>query len=200
MRLYHMSRLVRLDGYDAGMIFHYEGNRPPSSSLSYPGAGANDDARSPGSGGTPGPLSQQAPASLDSSDPVPKEKFGSNGRTAPMVKTRPGSVSHRRVYKFTTSSHKDSLRRQEHDNPQLALSPSDDSLYEDLSKIEAFEDASPLTPVLVAHIVLLPLRSPGHWAVREKKREEGKGRKERIVVPLLLLVLVIARRFMPADS
>ncbi|KAG5347917.1 HTH protein, partial [Acromyrmex charruanus] len=44
-------------------------SRPPSSSLSYPGAGANDDARSPGSGGTPGPLSQQAPASLDSSDP-----------------------------------------------------------------------------------------------------------------------------------
>lgn len=43
--------------------------RPPSSSLSYPGAGANDDARSPGSGGTPGPLSQQAPTSLDSSDP-----------------------------------------------------------------------------------------------------------------------------------
>nr|XP_033192776.1 homeobox protein homothorax isoform X3 [Bombus vancouverensis nearcticus] len=43
--------------------------RPPSSSLSYPGAGGNDDARSPGSGGTPGPLSQQAPASLDSSDP-----------------------------------------------------------------------------------------------------------------------------------
>ncbi|EGI60585.1 Homeobox protein homothorax [Acromyrmex echinatior] len=159
MRLYHMSRLVRLNGYDAGMIFHYEGNRPPSSSLSYPGAGANDDARSPGSGGTPGPLSQQAPASLDSSDPDRRkvEKFGSNERTAPMVKTRPGSVSHRRVYKFTTSSHKDSLRsrrslysfcraniivprsvpvrpgvhahtyRQEHDNPQLALSPSDDS-------------------------------------------------------------------------
>ncbi|EFN67589.1 hypothetical protein EAG_16271 [Camponotus floridanus] len=46
------------------------GTRPPSSSLSYPGAGANDDARSPGSGGTPGPLSQQAPASLDSSDPA----------------------------------------------------------------------------------------------------------------------------------
>ncbi|XP_076283589.1 meis homeobox homothorax isoform X4 [Lasioglossum baleicum] len=43
--------------------------RPPSSSLSYPGAGGNDDARSPGSGGTPGPLSQQAPTSLDSSDP-----------------------------------------------------------------------------------------------------------------------------------
>ncbi|XP_076666990.1 meis homeobox homothorax isoform X4 [Andrena cerasifolii] len=43
--------------------------RPPSSSLSYPGPGGNDDARSPGSGGTPGPLSQQAPTSLDSSDP-----------------------------------------------------------------------------------------------------------------------------------
>ncbi|XP_029041339.1 meis homeobox homothorax isoform X3 [Osmia lignaria lignaria] len=43
--------------------------RPPSSSLSYPGAGGNEDARSPGSGGTPGPLSQQAPTSLDSSDP-----------------------------------------------------------------------------------------------------------------------------------
>lgn len=43
--------------------------RPPSSSLSYPGAGGNEDARSPGSGGTPGPLSAQAPASLDSSDP-----------------------------------------------------------------------------------------------------------------------------------
>ncbi|KYN21632.1 Homeobox protein homothorax [Trachymyrmex cornetzi] len=151
MRLYHMSRLVRLDGYDAGMIFHYEGNlrliydllfvycqRPPSSSLSYPGAGANDDARSPGSGGTPGPLSQQAPASLDSSDPDRRklEKFGSNERTAPMVKTRPGSVSHRRVYKFTTSSHKDSLRRQEHDNPQLALSPSDDS---DLGGVGIFQ-------------------------------------------------------------
>ncbi|KYN37202.1 Homeobox protein homothorax, partial [Trachymyrmex septentrionalis] len=131
--------------------------RPPSSSLSYPGAGANDDARSPGSGGTPGPLSQQAPASLDSSDPGNWKKFGSNERTAPMVKTRPGSVSHRRVYKFTTSSHKDSLRSrrslysfcraniivprsvpvrpgmhahipgQEHDNPQLALSPSDEN-------------------------------------------------------------------------
>ena len=43
--------------------------RPPSSSLSYPGPGGNDDVRSPGSGGTPGPLSQQAPSSLDSSDP-----------------------------------------------------------------------------------------------------------------------------------
>ncbi|XP_014229009.1 homeobox protein homothorax isoform X8 [Trichogramma pretiosum] len=43
--------------------------RPPSSSLSYPGPGANDDARSPGSGGTPGPLSQQPTTSLDTSDP-----------------------------------------------------------------------------------------------------------------------------------
>ncbi|XP_044731113.1 homeobox protein homothorax isoform X2 [Chrysoperla carnea] len=45
--------------------------RPPSSSLSYGGPGVNDDVRSPGSGGTPGPLSQ-APASqqsLDNSDP-----------------------------------------------------------------------------------------------------------------------------------
>ncbi|RLU14885.1 hypothetical protein DMN91_012772 [Ooceraea biroi] len=50
-------------------VVEMKSKRPPSSSLSYPGAGANDDARSPGSGGTPGPLSQQAPASLDSSDP-----------------------------------------------------------------------------------------------------------------------------------
>ncbi|XP_069672632.1 homeobox protein homothorax isoform X2 [Periplaneta americana] len=42
--------------------------RPPSSSLSYPGPG-NDDVRSPGSGGTPGPLSQQPAASVDNSDP-----------------------------------------------------------------------------------------------------------------------------------
>ncbi|CAD7084576.1 unnamed protein product [Hermetia illucens] len=42
--------------------------RPPSSSLSYGGA-MNDDARSPGAGSTPGPLSQQAPV-LDTSDPV----------------------------------------------------------------------------------------------------------------------------------
>jgi len=41
--------------------------RPPSSSLSYGGA-MNDDARSPGAGSTPGPLSQQPPA-LDTSDP-----------------------------------------------------------------------------------------------------------------------------------
>lgn len=40
--------------------------RPPSSSLSYPGHGS-EDVRSPGSGGTPGPLSQ-APQ-LDHSDP-----------------------------------------------------------------------------------------------------------------------------------
>uniref|UniRef100_A0A1B6CLX0 Homeobox domain-containing protein n=1 Tax=Clastoptera arizonana TaxID=38151 RepID=A0A1B6CLX0_9HEMI len=44
--------------------------RPPSSSLSYGGHG-NDDVRSPGSGGTPGPLSQQPSSqqSLDHSDP-----------------------------------------------------------------------------------------------------------------------------------
>jgi hypothetical protein len=40
--------------------------RPPSSSLSYPGPG-NDDVRSPGSGGTPGPLSQP-PSSQQSGD------------------------------------------------------------------------------------------------------------------------------------
>ncbi|CAG7718674.1 unnamed protein product [Allacma fusca] len=40
--------------------------RPPSSSLSYTGPG-NDDARSPGSGGTPGPLSQP-PNSHQSAD------------------------------------------------------------------------------------------------------------------------------------
>ncbi|KAJ4434309.1 hypothetical protein ANN_22863 [Periplaneta americana] len=45
--------------------------RPPSSSLSYPGPG-NDDVRSPGSGGTPGPLSQQPAASVDNSDPEKK--------------------------------------------------------------------------------------------------------------------------------
>lgn len=44
--------------------------RPPSSSLSYPGPG-NEDVRSPGSGGTPGPLSQQPSSqqSVDNSDP-----------------------------------------------------------------------------------------------------------------------------------
>ncbi|XP_055381611.1 homeobox protein homothorax isoform X3 [Condylostylus longicornis] len=42
-------------------------HRPPSSSLSYGGA-MNDDARSPGAGSTPGPLSQQASV-LDTSDP-----------------------------------------------------------------------------------------------------------------------------------
>ncbi|BES90191.1 Coprinus_mating [Nesidiocoris tenuis] len=44
-------------------------SRPPSSSLSYPGHG-NEDVRSPGSGGTPGPLSQvSASQQLDHSDP-----------------------------------------------------------------------------------------------------------------------------------
>jgi hypothetical protein len=48
--------------------------RPPSSSLSYPGPG-NDDVRSPGSGGTPGPLSQQPSSqqSVDNSDPGKSE-------------------------------------------------------------------------------------------------------------------------------
>nr|KAF7406769.1 hypothetical protein H0235_014425 [Vespula pensylvanica] len=54
--------------------------RPPSSSLSYPGAGGNDDARSPGSGGTPGPLSQQAPTSLDSSDPAMTDHANGHAR------------------------------------------------------------------------------------------------------------------------
>ncbi|KPJ17001.1 Homeobox protein homothorax [Papilio machaon] len=42
--------------------------RPPSSSLSYGGA-ATDDVRSPGSGGTPGPLGQPPPQTLDATDP-----------------------------------------------------------------------------------------------------------------------------------
>ncbi|KAL4713090.1 hypothetical protein ACJJTC_001144 [Scirpophaga incertulas] len=41
--------------------------RPPSSSLSY--GAVNDDVRSPGSGGTPGPLSQPPPQTLDATDP-----------------------------------------------------------------------------------------------------------------------------------
>ncbi|XP_064115816.1 homeobox protein homothorax-like isoform X9 [Macrobrachium nipponense] len=41
--------------------------RPPSSSMSYSGGAGGDDARSPGSGGTPGPLSHQ-PASQHSAD------------------------------------------------------------------------------------------------------------------------------------
>ncbi|XP_077299851.1 meis homeobox homothorax [Arctopsyche grandis] len=42
--------------------------RPPSSSLSYGGA-ANEDVRSPGSGGTPGPLPHHPPQTLDAPDP-----------------------------------------------------------------------------------------------------------------------------------
>lgn len=41
--------------------------RPPSSSMSFSGGAGGDDARSPGSGGTPGPLSHQ-PASQQSAD------------------------------------------------------------------------------------------------------------------------------------
>ncbi|XP_042882059.1 homeobox protein homothorax-like isoform X6 [Penaeus japonicus] len=44
-----------------------ESNRPPSSSMSFTGGAGGDDARSPGSGGTPGPLSHQ-PASQQSAD------------------------------------------------------------------------------------------------------------------------------------
>ncbi|XP_063831218.1 homeobox protein homothorax isoform X5 [Ostrinia nubilalis] len=47
--------------------------RPPSSSLSY--GAVNDDVRSPGSGGTPGPLSQPPPQTLDTSDPDPMGKW-----------------------------------------------------------------------------------------------------------------------------
>ncbi|TDG43990.1 hypothetical protein AWZ03_009582 [Drosophila navojoa] len=47
---------------------NFDSKRPPSSSLSYGGA-MNDDARSPGAGSTPGPLSQQPPV-LDTSDPA----------------------------------------------------------------------------------------------------------------------------------
>jgi len=39
-----------------------------------------------------------------------------------------------------------------------------------------------------------------HLDSEREKREAERGWKERIIVPLLLLVLVIARRFMPADS
>ncbi|XP_071533264.1 homeobox protein Meis1 isoform X3 [Panulirus ornatus] len=48
--------------------------RPPSSSLSYPGGAGGDDARSPGSGGTPGPLSHQ-PASQQSADNTSEAVF-----------------------------------------------------------------------------------------------------------------------------
>jgi homeobox protein homothorax len=50
-------------------VFVLCSQRPPSSSLSYGGHG-NDDVRSPGSGGTPGPLSQPPSSqTLDHSDP-----------------------------------------------------------------------------------------------------------------------------------
>ncbi|XP_071533281.1 homeobox protein homothorax isoform X19 [Panulirus ornatus] len=51
--------------------------RPPSSSLSYPGGAGGDDARSPGSGGTPGPLSHQ-PASQQSADNTSEAGDASN--------------------------------------------------------------------------------------------------------------------------
>lgn len=57
--------------------------RPPSSSLSYGGA-MNDDVRSPGSGSTPGPLSQQPPPGLDPSDPG-KRTICIPNRTKPKI-------------------------------------------------------------------------------------------------------------------
>ncbi|GBP78343.1 Homeobox protein homothorax [Eumeta japonica] len=54
--------------------------RPPSSSLSYGGA-VNDDVRSPGSGGTPGPLSQPPPQTLDATDPGHAHVLSSSGPT-----------------------------------------------------------------------------------------------------------------------
>lgn len=59
--------LMKIINHNFLLIFHVF-QRPPSSSLSYGGA-VNDDVRSPGSGGTPGPLSAQPPPGLDSSDP-----------------------------------------------------------------------------------------------------------------------------------
>lgn len=56
-------------------LFFLSLQRPPSSSLSY-GPG-NDDVRSPGSGGTPGPLSQPpgSQQSVDTSDPGKEKHF-----------------------------------------------------------------------------------------------------------------------------
>ncbi|KAK8724027.1 hypothetical protein OTU49_011403 [Cherax quadricarinatus] len=51
--------------------------RPPSSSMSYSGGAGGDDARSPGSGGTPGPLSHQ-PASQQSADNTSEAGDASN--------------------------------------------------------------------------------------------------------------------------
>ncbi|XP_064115817.1 homeobox protein homothorax-like isoform X10 [Macrobrachium nipponense] len=51
--------------------------RPPSSSMSYSGGAGGDDARSPGSGGTPGPLSHQ-PASQHSADNTSEAGDASN--------------------------------------------------------------------------------------------------------------------------
>nr|XP_027221273.1 homeobox protein homothorax-like isoform X1 [Penaeus vannamei] len=51
--------------------------RPPSSSMSFTGGAGGDDARSPGSGGTPGPLSHQ-PASQQSADNTSEAGDASN--------------------------------------------------------------------------------------------------------------------------
>lgn len=65
--------------------------RPPSSSLSYTGQG-NDDARSPGSGGTPGPLSQppNSQLSVDNGSEAGKKRifFGNPLRMLGMSLTR----------------------------------------------------------------------------------------------------------------
>ncbi|KAK8724023.1 hypothetical protein OTU49_011403 [Cherax quadricarinatus] len=56
---------------------HHLEKRPPSSSMSYSGGAGGDDARSPGSGGTPGPLSHQ-PASQQSADNTSEAGDASN--------------------------------------------------------------------------------------------------------------------------
>lgn len=61
--------------------------RPPSSSMSYSGGTGGDEARSPGSGGTPGPLSHQ-PSSQQSQE-----------QTEPGKKS-PGSMTNRMFNEF----------------------------------------------------------------------------------------------------
>ncbi|XP_071533269.1 homeobox protein Meis1 isoform X8 [Panulirus ornatus] len=68
--------------------------RPPSSSLSYPGGAGGDDARSPGSGGTPGPLSHQ-PASQQSADNTSEAVF-----LPPAGKKSPAGLHSRLFHEF----------------------------------------------------------------------------------------------------
>ncbi|XP_071533266.1 homeobox protein Meis1 isoform X5 [Panulirus ornatus] len=78
--------------------------RPPSSSLSYPGGAGGDDARSPGSGGTPGPLSHQ-PASQQSADNT-SEAGGSDlptlarGQADALGKKSPAGLHSRLFHEF----------------------------------------------------------------------------------------------------